>query len=215
MKKLLICDDGAYTTADLNQAIADVQRIRDNYREAKHTLDVLQVIERREELAAANSFLGEVGADVTGYKLQTEQAHRRALLAATEKWEHEFNTTDNPDTKKKWTSVDNRARYKAELECDDLLRDVGIAKRTYNHVYFLYAKTIPDLLNAMSSRIQFLLKLMPVGTPMGQMEIDEAEKTLPMPSRWRKGEDDEFTLFDAARHQEEDDYLDDDEPETI
>lgn len=154
-----IYKNGFYTTQDLVDILESIRQKREYYKRNKHTMDLLEVINAREELAIHNSELGDIGADLLIDKMDTELQQRMTFLELKEKYEEEFRTTKRPDGSK-WTDVENRARYKAEMETRELQETADKARAIYVRAFNLYAKSIPEVLNAMSGRIAFLLKLM-------------------------------------------------------
>jgi len=188
-----------YTEEDFFGILADVRRIREHFKQNKHTMDVLEVIQAREDLAIVNSELGDIGADLDYDKRRTEADYRSKLLQRMEEIEAELIKQEvNPETGKKWTNIPDRARYMAERECEPERLAHDDARRIHARAYFLYARTIPDILNTMASRISFLIRLMPLGQPTEQ-DAEEATKILPAARNYR-GEDDDFNLWNTQRN---------------
>lgn len=211
--------DGFYSQEDFFGMLSDIRKLLEAYDSGKHGMDLLTVIEKREELAIINSELGDIGADLFYDKQRTEAEYRLKLLRRQEELEEEMSTEGiNPKTGKKWTNMQDRARYKAELECEPERKAADDAKRIHTRAYYLYAKTIPDVLNAMSSRISFLIRLMPLAQATEQ-EAEETTKTLPAARKYRE-ENDGFDDWNVARNvgktfEDLEEELGEEEPEVI
>lgn len=204
-KKDLIYPGGYYTMADLNDAISRVDQVKADYQTNKqHNLDWLQLIEARENYAYENSRLLDIGADILGYKLTLEKSYRQKFLEAKEKWEEFFwadedgNRAVNPKTKKPWTDIENRARYKAEQECMPDMDEIILAKKLYARVQ-AYEATSQDILHAMAGRIRFVESLAPKAIdPV--FDEKEAQKAIPIAQRFRQQADDGFGQIEAGRY---------------
>lgn len=188
-----------YTTEEFLGVLADARRIQTSYNQGKHTMDLLQAIQAREELAIVTSQLSDMDADLYFEKLRTDTLYRISLLEKTEEYEKEFWAGTNPDTKKKWTNIENRARYRAELDCKEMREAADLAKKDHARAFFLHTKALPDVLNSMSSRIGLLIRQMPLGQPLSG-ELDESKpNSLPSARKWGL-EDDGFSKWDVQRN---------------
>lgn len=173
-KKTLIYAGGHYSLEDLNAAIGKVDQVKADYQTNKqHNMDWLQLIEAREDYAYENSRLLDIGADVLAYKLTLEKNYREKFLRAKEKWEDFFTKGPdggravNPDTKRPWTDIENRARYKAELECIGDMDEIILAKKLHARVQ-AYENTSQDILHAMAG-VDFLV--------LGPLVISQSQVT--------------------------------------
>ncbi len=188
-----------YTEDDFFGILDDVRRIRENYKQNKHTMDLLEVIQAREDLAIVNSELGDIGADLDYDKRRTEADYRAKLLQRMEEIEKELILEKiDPKTGAKWTNISDRSRYMAERECEPERKAMDDARRIHTRAYLLYGRTIPDILNTMASRISFLIRLMPLGQASEQ-DAEEAVKVLPAAKRYRD-DDDGFGLWNVQRN---------------
>lgn len=183
-----------YSIEDFLGVLKEIRDRRDSYNDRKFNIDISIVQDYMKDFAILSSQLADIGGDLYAERLSAETRYRNQLLLTQERLENEYRKPNsiNPASGKKWTNVEDRARYSAELECFELRKEMDEAKATHIRAYNLYALTLPRVIEEMKSRVIVLGR-------ERQIEANEGQKPEVGKQPRRQLEEDGFHLWDLDR----------------
>lgn len=153
--------NGFYSTQDLVEILTAISDLCAHYKENKHHMSREDVISVREDLAMYRVQLGEIEADLFEEKLSAELSYDGAKDTKTEELVNEYAALAK--TPQKVSYPEDKAKRRAKLDCYDMAVAMNKAKAIHRKASILVLNTLPDVLNSMANRVNFLSSTPPTG----------------------------------------------------
>lgn len=155
--------------------LKDVESVAENYRDNAESLTIAAVQNDRDQFSALKNQIGLAMPALLKAKNDTARAYTKTLRSAYLRIEAELRAE-----KPKVTNIDDKARYKAELEALPAQELKDKAAENYESANVLVRYTMSEMLQSIASRIKIALEFpesgdKPAGRPTSSAE-DSFEK---------------------------------------
>lgn len=147
-----------YNLDDFEIAHREIVDIWIKYKESKHDMTVAQLCNVRDEITILGGQIADMDVDLFYDYAMLKTRTRKKELEERERLEVEYRA-------KKITAAADKARYQAELVVMDDREEEAMAKAIHLRAYNLYSFSIPEMLRSIASRLNALLRTMPIGAP--------------------------------------------------
>lgn len=186
-----------YTLDDFEIAHSEIVDLWSKYKREKLDMTVAELCTIRDDIAIVGGQIADMDVDLYFDYAMLKVNTRKKELEEREKLEVEYRA-------KKITAAAEKARYRAELYVIKDRQEEALAKAIHLRAYHLFNFSVPEMLKAIASRINALVRTMPIGAP-------PAEGAKDMPSMRRYTDDtDNFDVISRRYGFTGDDLLEDD-----
>jgi hypothetical protein len=147
-----------YSLTDFEIAHQEVVDVWIKYKEEKHNMTVAELCNTRDDITILGGQIADMDVDLYYDYAMLKTRTRKRELEEREKLEVEYRA-------KKVTAAADKARYQAELLVSADREEEALAKAIHLRAYNLYSFSIPEMLRSIASRINALMRTMPIGAP--------------------------------------------------
>ena len=187
---------GFYTSEDLTDIAAQTRGLISQYKDEKNYILIEDAVICREELSMSTYQLGEIEGDLFDEKLSAELEYEHKVLELTEKYLAEY--AKEP---KKVPYAEDKAKRRAKIDSKPEYEAMNKAKSAHRIASVLVLNTLPNIQNAISSRIQWMMKdKNAISQPTGDDKSGRPMAEDPYKSAWGNvpdvGEDDAIDNLD-------------------